>query len=467
MKERILNLYPDADYTRFESLIKYWKDKQFEKVDKVNEQTIYMITYGDSIYEKETPSALTLKKFMDKYLKGIITDIHLLPMFEYTSDDGFSVVDYNQINPNIGDWDDIKSLSQDYRLMYDFVANHVSQSSDIFKNFLANDPKYKDFFIEFDETFDYSKVIRPRTSPLFHEYENNHKALSTFSKDQVDLNFCSYDVFLYTTDILISYAYKGATSIRLDAIGFIWKESGTGCMHLPQAHEIIKLWRIILDEIKPNTQIITETNVPHIENISYFGNNDEANMVYQFALPPLVLHTFINGDATKLSEWAKTIKPISATATYFNFLSSHDGIGLRPTEGILNDEERAALVNRVEQNGGKVSYKQNLDGTQSVYELNINYHDALVDTSYDVDTQINMIKAANSILLSVIGVPAIYYNTLLGSRNDYKGLKESSINRRINREKFEYDNLVEQLEQDTRRNAIFSELCKMIKERKT
>ncbi|OOO00273.1 MAG: alpha-amylase [Epulopiscium sp. Nele67-Bin004] len=467
LKAKIEYLYPNCDYAKFEQLLSKWRLELFDTANKVDESTVYMITYGDSIYEENIPTATTLGKFADRYLSDTITDIHLLPMFEYTSDDGFSVVDYRKIDPKIGDWDDIIELSGKYRLMYDFVANHISKSSDMFQGFLDNDPKYKDFFIEFDEKFDYSQVIRPRTSPLFHEYRNNHKVLTTFSEDQIDLNFKNYEVFLETTDVLLSYAKAGATSIRLDAVGFMWKESGTSCMHLDKTHEIIKAWRLILDELKPNCQIITETNVPHLENISYFGNNDEANMVYQFALPPLVLYSFIAGDASCLTEWAKTIKPISDTATYFNFLSSHDGIGLRPTEGILDDSQRKMLLDRVEQNNGKVSYKQNIDGSKSVYELNINYHDALINNEYEWETQLNMIKAANAILLSVIGVPAIYYNTLLGSRNDYEGLEKSQINRRINREKFEYNDLCNELENDVRRNDIFRNLSEMIRERKT
>ncbi len=271
------------------------------------------------------------------------------------------------------------------------------------------------------------------------------------------------------TDILLEYAYKGAASIRLDAIGFIWKESGTSCMHLPQTHAIIQLWRLDLDYFKPNTQIITETNVPHAENISYFGDGtNEAHMVYQFSLPPLVLHAFTVHNSRKLTEWAKTIGKVSDQATYFNFLASHDGIGMRPTEGILSEEEKQLLVEKVLQNAGRVSYKTNTDGSRSVYELNINYFDALMNRDTDVteERQVQKMLAAHAILLSVIGVPAIYYHSLLGSRNDYKGLEESGINRRINREKLEYGRIVHELENNSRRKAIFHGLKRMIEIRR-
>jgi sucrose phosphorylase len=248
---------------------------------------------------------------------------------------------------------------------------------------LQNNRNDEHYFIPKDTSFDTSRVIRPRTTPLLHVYQgvNGRKtAWTTFSEDQIDVNFRHFPVLLEMTDILPEYAYKGAASIRLDAIGFIWKESGTSCMHLPQTHAIIQLWRLVLDYFKPNTQIITETNVPHAENISYFGDGtNEAHMVYQFSLPPLVLHAFTVHNSRKLTEWAKTIGKVSDQATYFNFLASHDGIGMRPTEGILSEEEKQLLVEKVLQNGGRVSYKTNTDGSRSVYELNINYFDALMN----------------------------------------------------------------------------------------
>lgn len=476
VKEKLKYIYKDKYNEEFifkmEELFNKWENKHWEKANEITEKNVYLITYGDSIYEKGENTLATLNKFLRKEVKDVITDVHLLPMFEYTSDDGFSVVDYKRIDENLGDWEDINILSKNYRLMFDFVANHISKSSDWFKRYINGEEKYKNFFIPYDENFDTSKVVRPRTSPLFHNYigESGEKtAWTTFSEDQVDINIAYFPVLLEMTDIILMYANKGATSIRLDAIGFLWKESGTSCMHLKRTHEIIKLWRTVLDYFKPNTQIITETNVPHKENISYFGNtNDEANMVYQFSLPPLVLYTFTMHNSTKLSNWAKTIDVVSDKATYFNFLSSHDGIGMRPTEGILTENEKQILVDKTLENGGKVSYKTNADKTKSVYELNINYHDALLNKNEDVteELEIKKILAANSILLSCVGVPAIYYHSLLGSRNDEKGMKDSGINRRINREKLSYDFILKDVNKDNRRSKIFSSLKEIIKLRK-
>ncbi|EFQ5576267.1 sugar phosphorylase [Listeria monocytogenes] len=438
-------------------------------IDTISEKNVYLIAYGDSIFEKNKHPLQTLNEFLQEYAQDVITDVHLLPIFPSTSDDGFSVTDYKQIDEQLGDWDDVQKMSENFRVMLDFVANHMSKSSDWFKRFSDNEAPYNQFFIEKDSQFDYKNVTRPRTSPLFHKYENGKELWTTFSEDQLDLNVRNIDCLVALTDVMLFYASKQATSIRLDAIGFLWKTSGTTCMHLPETHEIISLWRLLIDELYPNLQIITETNVPHEENISYFGDGEnEANMVYQFPLPPLVLHTFTCHDTTKLSKWAKSISQVSSTATYFNFLASHDGIGMRPATGILSDEEINSLVQKAVQNGGQVSYKDNADGTQSVYELNINYGEALQNPGEDTTEELvtKKIIAAHSILLTLQGVPAIYYHSLLGSKNDLVGYEESGINRRINREKLEKNQLVHELETDTYRQTIFTSLKKLVQIRR-
>ncbi|UHP10115.1 sugar phosphorylase [Listeria marthii] len=438
-------------------------------IDTISEKNVYLIAYGDSIFEKNKHPLQTLNEFLQEYAQDVITDVHLLPIFPSTSDDGFSVTDYKQIDEQLGDWDDVQKMSENFRVMLDFVANHMSKSSDWFKRFANNEAPYNQFFIEKDSQFDYKNVTRPRTSPLFHTYENGKELWTTFSEDQLDLNVRNIDCLVALTDVLLFYASKQATSIRLDAIGFLWKTSGTTCMHLPETHEIISLWRLLIDELYPNLQIITETNVPHEENISYFGDGEnEANMVYQFPLPPLVLHTFTCHDATKLSTWAKSISQVSSTATYFNFLASHDGIGMRPATGILSDEEINSLVQKAVQNGGQVSYKDNADGTQSVYELNINYGEALQNLEEDTTEELvtKKIIAAHSILLTLQGVPAIYYHSLLGSKNDLIGYEESGIKRRINREKLEKNQLARELESDSYRQTIFTSLKKLVQIRR-
>lgn len=458
--QHLEKIYTGADLTEAEQLFKTLLEHTMRQnsTEKPSEQTAYLISYGDSFQDENRAPLKVLREVVADKLPDF-SDIHILPMFPYTSDDGFSVVDYLQINSDFGDWDDVSALAKERRLMFDFVCNHLSSKSDWFQKFLAGDTEFSNAFIKFDENFDSSKTTRPRTSPLFTAIDGQ-KVWTTFSADQVDTNVRDPKMLLRLTEVLLEYVKRGASSIRLDAIGFLWKESGTTSMHLPQTHEVIKLWRTILDELAPNTQIITETNVPQADNISYFGaGGDEANMVYQFPLPPLVLHTFISGKASALTEWAKTIRPVSDSATYFNFLASHDGIGLRPVEDILTAQEREQVAQQVLANGGKVSYKNNPDGSQAPYELNINYLSALGNPE--------KMLAAHAILLSFLGVPALYYHSIFGSRNDEQAVIDSGINRRINREKLEKTQLYAALEKSAERKMIYEKLSQMLAVRKT
>ena len=435
------------------------------QVLRPDQSTAYLITYGDAIRRPGEAPLRTLGRVLRDQVGDAVTNVHLLPMFPWTSDDGFAVVDHRAVNPDLGTWQDVADLGADHDLMFDFVANHVSSSSPWFTGWLEGDPRYDGYFFEPGPDFDTSHVVRPRTSPLVHHYRRPDGtevgAWTTFGRDQVDVNVAEPRVLLDLTDVLLGYVERGATTIRLDAIGFLWKQSGTSCLHLQQTHAVIKIWRALLDQIAPGVRLLTETNVPHTENISYFGDGtDEAHMVYQFALPPLVLHAFVSGHASTLADWAQGIAPISDTATWFNFLASHDGIGLRPTEGILTDADRATLVERVLARGGRVSMTTRPDGSQTVYELNTSFLDALVDPAEpDQDSAVVARGlAAHSILLSMVGVPAIYYHSLFGSTHDHDGMTTSGINRRINRQVLDADALVRELTADGRRRAIFEGL---------
>lgn len=440
----------------------------------VSENDVMLITYGDSILEENERPLVTLKSFSDRFLKGTITAIHLLPMYPYTSDDGFSVVDYYSINEELGTWEDVKKLAADYDLMYDAVVNHMSKSGRWFRGFLDSEEGYRDYFIEADPEGDYSKVTRPRTLPLitaFDTREGKKHVWTTFSEDQIDLNFKSPALMLQVLDVLLYYAYNGARFIRLDAIGFAWKEPGTSCMHLPETHSLVRLMRAVLDLVFPGTILITETNVPHADNISYFGNStDEAHMVYQFPLPPLVLFSFISGNAQKLSAWAQSLEetPLAEGTAYFNFLASHDGIGVRPVEGILDAGEKEMLFGTVLAHGGKISCRTGPDGSEVPYELNINYMDALSDPALsDNRKRADIFLAAQSILLSLAGVPGIYIHSLLGSQNWYEGVERSGIYRRINREKLDYSLLCCELEEKgSLKNMVFQGFSGLIRLRR-
>lgn len=427
-------------YHEITSLIE--QEKISRESSWLSEKDVMLITYGDSLMRDGEMPLKTLNTFLNEYLKHEITNVHLLPMFPYTSDDGFSVVDYMKINPDLGDWSDINHLSKDYHLMFDGVINHISKESDWFKGFLNGDEQYQNFFITCDPNKDYSKVTRPRALPLYYAYRAKDEMTyiwATFSEDQVDLNYKNPKVLLEILRILIFYAKQGARFIRLDAIGFLWKEVGTSCIHLPETHKLIQIMRYVIDQTVPGTLLISETNVPHLENISYFGQNDEeASLVYQFPLPPLVLYTFIEEDTKKLSSWLKSLDetPLHQKNTYFNFLASHDGIGVRPVEGILSEDDKKKMIDHVMDAGGRISYKNNTDGTKSPYEMNISYVDAITSHTDD-ELKVSKFIASQAILVFLKGIPGIYIHSLLGTHNDLEGVLSSGINRRINRKKLD------------------------------
>ncbi len=467
-------VYKEQGQNIFEGILEL--EKKYASAEVINpkwvdENDVILITYGDSIKRHDEFPLKTLKAFTNEKCQNALSAIHILPFYPFTSDDGFSVVDYLAVNEELGLWKDIKSLAKDNDLMFDAVINHISSESLWFKGYLKGEKKYLNYFIEADPELDYSKVVRPRSLPLLSEYETNRgtKYLwTTFSTDQIDINFESKNVFLEIVEVLINYARNGARYIRLDAIGFLWKELNSTCIHLEQTHEIIKIFRIILDEIVPGTILITETNVPHLENISYFGNGyDEAQMVYQFPLPPLTLHTFLAQSSRKILKWLESLDVTTDSTTYFNFLASHDGIGLRPIEGILTEKEKKNIVETVKNRGGRIGYRTLSDGTSSPYELNISYVDALTDIDESDELRAKKFLASQGILLSVAGVPGIYIHSLLGSRNYEKGVVESGINRRINREKLDYDTLTRELEENSLRKKIFFPYLDLINARKS
>lgn len=440
----------------------------------LDQTDVILITYGDMLNERGEKPLRTLHQFLQDYTAEIISSIHILPFFPYSSDDGFSVINYREVNPQLGDWDDIAHLGKDFKLMVDLVANHVSAESEWFIKYLRGLPPYKDYFIEIVPGADLSKVFRPRALPLWREVETaDGKKLvwTTFSQDQIDLNYRNYKVLLEIIDIMLFYVEKSAKFIRLDAIAYIWKEIGTTCIHRPEVHWIVQLMRSVLDLVAPAVKLITETNVPHEENISYFGDGtNEAHLVYNFSLPPLVLYSFYKNSAEQLTKWAKNLELPSGNVSFLNFLASHDGIGITPLSGILDEDEILQIAHHIEKIGGYVSYKTNADGSESPYELNINYFDALSDSSKGVDEEKDLIKkfvCAHAIMLSFKGMPAIYFHSLFGSRSWLEGVNISGQKRAINREKFEDENLRQELsDSSSRRNKIFSQLSNLLLIRK-
>ena len=438
----------------------------------LTEKDAMLITYGDQVLcEGELPLQ-TLLRFGEQYLSGIISSMHLLPFFPWSSDDGFSVKDYRQVDPALGSWNDVEQLGKRFRMMYDGVINHASVQGEWFQRFLRNETPYRDFFMTVEGDPDLSKVVRPRTLPLITDFSTSigtRRVWTTFSADQADLDYHNPDVLLEIVDILLGYVQHGAQYLRLDAIAYLWKEVGTTCIHLRQTHLIVQLMRALLEDVAPHVRLITETNVPHQENLSYFGNGyNEAHLIYNFALPPLVLHSFLSGDASTLTDWAAQLKTPSNQTTFFNFLASHDGIGINPVNDILRGKEISALVRSTLAHGGFLSYKRNADGSQSPYEMNINYFDALSDPAgmEPESLQVRRFLTSQAIMLSLRGLPGIYIHSLLGSRNWKEGVALTGKERTINRQKLNLDELEKALHSPgSLRAKVFKGYGKLLVER--
>lgn len=440
------------------------RERSFDETD------VLLIAYGDHVRAPDQAPLATLRSFLNAHVGDVVSGLHLLPHYPWTSDDGFAVADYTAVDPSLGEWHHVEDLAGDFRLMLDAVMNHTSTSHPWFVRWRCGDPAYSDFYRAVEPATDLRSVVRPRTSPLLTPFWTSDGSVAsvwtTFSADQVDLNYANPKVLLAATEVLLGYVGHGAGLLRLDAVAFLWKELGTSCLHLPQTHEIIRLWRTVLDVVAPGTLIVTETNVPHVENITYFGDGtDEAHLVYQFPLPPLTLAAFHTGDVTHLREWATTLTAPSRQASFLNFLASHDGVGLRPVEGLLSADEIDRLCAAVEARDGRVSYRTTAAGSASPYELNTVYFDALAPAAAEepLDRQVSRFISAHAILLALAGVPAIYFNSLFGSRNWRDGVDHTGRPRVINRQRFSRASLESELsDPGSLRHALLSRMRALI-----
>jgi len=435
--------------------------------NKWNEQDVWVITYGDSIVSNDEAPLQTLKKFTKDHLDDVISGLHILPFFPHSSDDGFSVIDYSQVNDGLGGWQDIEAIAEDYDVMADLVINHCSQRSRWFENFRQCRDPGKNYFCEADPAQDLSAVVRPRTSPLLRPtqtLDGEKHVWCTFSHDQVDLDFSNPEVFLEMVQIIRRYLQQGVRIFRLDAVAFLWKEVGSDCIHLPQTHEFVRLLRTLIEAHTENSIVITETNVPNHENLSYFGNANEAHAVYNFSLPPLLLHALISGTSEHLKRWQMSMPPAQTGTFYFNFIASHDGIGLRPAKGLLSEQELDELANTMQSFGARISWRAIAGGRNEPYEINVALYDALQGTRKGPDKwQRARFVCAHAVMFSLEGVPGIYIHSMLATQNDYDRVELTNSNRSINRHKWDYALLLEKLtDENTHHAKVHQELKRLL-----
>ena len=436
-----------------------------------SERDTVMITYGDSIIDDQHQPLENLQDFIQHYLADTVNSIHILPFFPYSSDDGFSVIDYSSVNESLGDWHHISAIAREKKLMADLVINHCSSRSAWFDNFVKGEGQGCDYFFTATPEDDLSQVVRPRTSPLLRTVQTasgEQHVWCTFSHDQVDLDFRNPQVLLQFVSIIRQYLDAGIRIFRLDAVAFLWKEIGTKSINLPQTHEVIRLLRTLVEHACNDAIIITETNIPNTQNLTYFGNANEAHCIYNFSLPPLLINTLITGDCLYLKRWLMSMPPAQNGTTYFNFIASHDGIGLRPAEGLLTDQEISTLINTMKQFGGRISWRTSESGEQKAYEMNIALYDALQGTVNGPDKWgMARFICAHAIMLGLEGIPGIYIHSLLATTNDYEKLKNTHHNRAINRHRWQYPELKAQLaDTNSHHHKVLNELLSLIDLRK-
>ncbi|ACT59558.1 sugar phosphorylase [Hirschia baltica] len=481
LTELVSFIYPEHDCdSLIEQIIEaYWEDSDLIRTDQRqpsniglwSEDDAVIITYGNSIKDGKHKPLDLLQDFLRRYLGDTITSVHILPFFPFTSDDGFAVTDYRSVNSELGEWEDIKRIGKRFKLMSDLVLNHVSSQSKWFNDYRQGHEPYDKFFFEARPDDDLSEVVRPRTNELLREVQTpsgSKHVWCTFSHDQVDVDFTNPEVLLEFLRIMRLHVDNGVRIIRLDAVAFIWKEIGTNCIHLPQTHAIVQLMRLLLDFAKEDVILLTETNVPNTENLSYFGNRNEAHAVYNFSLPPLILQALLSGSSRHLNQWQMAMPPAQMGCAYLNFSASHDGIGMRPAEGLLNEEEINDVIETVKSFGGLVSMRSTPDGGQKPYELNVTFFDALKGTlKGEDDLQLQRFLCSQSIVMALEGIPAFYIHSLIGTHNHMAGVEKTGINRAINRRRWNYPDLRAYLDDENSSHArVLSEMTARIQIRR-
>lgn len=454
LSKLIGQIYPDLDAEHLKEQIvdAFWPDDAQPRKrarrsgnNQWSEKDALIITYGHSVQDGTHKPLDLLHDFLLRRLKGVLNSVHILPFFPFTSDDGFAVTDFYAVNPQFGDWPDINRIAGDFNLMSDLVLNHVSSQGTWFNAYLQDQEPYNRFFFEASPDDDLSSVVRPRTTPLLREVQTingTRHVWCTFSHDQVDLDFRNPEVLLEFLRIIRLHVNNGVRIIRLDAVAFLWKEIGTPSIHMTQTHAVVKLMRLLCDFASEKIILLTETNVPKAENMSYFGNRDEAHMIYNFPLPPLVLHAVQSGSAEQLRKWQSGMPPAPMGCAYLNFTASHDGIGMRPVEGILPPDEQAKMIEAITEIGGLVSMRALPDGGEAPYEINTTFYEATRRTFQGEDAHhFARFICSQTIPMSLEGIPAFYIHSLLGTPNDLDQVERRGMNRAINRHNWHYPDL--------------------------
>lgn len=492
---------------------------------RLSESSAALICYADSIVDStgtKTPIQALTDVVKSIHLARTLPIVHLLPFFPWDTDRGFSVKDYYQVDPHCGSWDDLRPLAKEVELMFDFVANHASIENPLVQRALiarhlssehplyAEAAPYLDFVIAYseDELPDdahLQALARPRPNPVLTRYsvietpDNKCRAIlgepssshadvlgqgyvwTTFSRPknqdgteatrQVDLNFKNPKVFLESLRILLFYVERGASLIRLDAIGYIWKRLGSTSLHEPEVHALLAATKEVLTLASPHVITIAEVNEPQDKAFTYLGTTEkeESDLVYQFAHFPLAIHALLTQNGQYYTEWLSSLFEVDGRQ-FVTVLGSHDGLGLKPVRNILPEEELERLSSiLIEEHGGRPNYASLPGGQQIVYEICGTPWDLINNSSAaePFELQKQRYLAVVGLGLLVRGLPAFYINGVFGTRNYTPdgGLDE---NRTVNREVFSNESLLATLKDRTSHyRNVFEALQEILLKRST
>lgn len=426
---------------------------------------VQLITYVDRIAHSDLKG---LKQVLNTELHDLFGGVHLLPFYYPIdgSDAGFDPIDHSKVDARLGDWNDVKAIGEQYDIMADLIVNHMSAESTEFKDVLAKGKQspYWDLFLTKESVFpnglsaeDQAKIYRPRPGSCFTTYQladgTEAEFWTTFTSNQIDINVHTEAGKAHLNNVLMRFHESKVNLIRLDAAGYAIKKPGTSCFMIDESFAFV-------DELakKANSLGMTTLAEIHSHYMTQIDIAKRVDMVYDFALPPLLLHSLFSHDSSALSHWL-SIAPRNCVTV----LDTHDGIGIIDAgpvgnkAGLLTPAEIDNLVNSIHRNSNGESLQATGAAASNVdlYQVNCTYYDALGQN--DIDYLI-----ARSVQFFAPGIPQVYYTGLLAEPNAMELLNNTKVGRDINRPYLQVSDI-----QQSMQKPVVKALCELITLRNT
>lgn len=483
-----------------------------------SEKQIVLICYGDHIRSRD-PQKTPLQalgefcrtQFQEDEFSQIT--IHLLPI--YTSpykDGGFDIADPFAVNPNMGTWEDVRAIGQQFHIAVDFVANHLSVASDWFQRYMQDDPLYQDFFIGFDDEAAVRRlekealphIYRPRPHNPFIPVQKPDGATRwvymTFSDHQADVNYEQPFVFLKMTETLLFYVLQGAEMIRLDAIPYLWKEWGTPCAHHPKTHALVEFMRLVVDLVNPNVKLLAESMEPLADSMRYLSTAEKqkAHLAYNFVPCGLIPHSLLSEDASVFQRTLLNFLPPQQGVNWAVVCGvTHDGSSVNPCrapqsilgDAVLTEEQIQAIGDYYTEHGCQELARRcalspdHADHLRSDFQevfaerhheppRFVNYkaitdeqgrpqrivYEAISTYASIFDQQPDKIVSAMAMALPLPGIPFVYLTLPFALLNDFNYYLETGNPRELNRGRVFLEDLLERLaEKESLTYKVFSQ----------